>query len=139
MSAPQALSNASKCACGSTRKYIKCCGLYIKKGVLVPTAEVLMRSRYTAYVLNDKKYLLNSWHSSTRPSESDLEDDDVEWASLVVLDTSGGTSSDNDGTVEFIAYYKRHGKSHNKKQQIHEVSRFVKEDNQWFYIDGLIK
>lgn len=138
MSAAQTLSNASKCACGSTRKYIKCCGLYIKKGFQAPTAEELMRSRYTAYVLNDKDYLLNTWHLSTRPVESDLEEEDVEWASLDILASSDGTKSDYTGTVEFIAYYKRCGKLHNKKQHIHEVSNFVKENNQWFYVDGLM-
>ena len=136
MSAQKSISNASKCACGSTLKYIKCCGQYIKKGLKPPSAEALMRSRYSAYVLNNEEYLLNTWHLSTRPSELDLESDDIEWESLEILATNAGTPLDNDGTVEF---YKRHGKSHNKKQQIHEVSRFVKENKQWLYVDGLIR
>lgn len=102
------------------------------------TAVALMRSRYTAYVLDNEKYLLNTWQLSTRPAELDLESDDIEWSSLDILRTSAGTMLDDEGTVEFIAYYKRQGKSHNKKQQIHEVSRFVKENNQWFYVDGQI-
>lgn len=98
-----------------------------------------MCSRYTAYVLNDKDYLLKSWHSSTRPDELDLEDENIEWGALDIIATSAGTPTDDSGTVEFIAYYKRCGKLHNKKQQLHEVSRFVKENNQWLYIDGLIQ
>ena len=72
------LSNASKCACGSSRKYIKCCGQYIKQGIKPQTAEVLMRSRYCAYVLQDEEYLLTTWHPSTRPIQLNLQHDNIE-------------------------------------------------------------
>jgi len=133
-SANKNLSNASKCACGSSRKYIKCCGQYIKQGIKPLTAEVLMRSRYCAYVLQDEEYLLTTWLPSTRPAQLNLQHDNVEWTQLEILATSAGKPLDNTGTVEFIAYYKGEG----QKQQIHEVSQFVKEHNQWLYVDGLI-
>lgn len=135
MSVSKALSNASKCACGSTRKYIQCCGQYIKRGKLPTSAEALMRSRFTAYFLSDEAYLLNTWHVSTRPTELKLEDDKFTWNSLEVISTSAGKSQDKKGTVEFIASYTVQG----KKQQINEVSRFVKDNNQWFYVDGVVE
>ena len=134
MSVSKALSNASKCACGSTRKYIQCCGQYIKRGEQPTSAEALMRSRFTAYFLSDGDYLLKFWHTSTRPAELNLDDDKFTWNSLEVISTSAGKSQDKKGTVEFIASYTEQG----KKQQIHEVSRFVKENSQWFYVDGVV-
>ena len=134
MSVSKALSNASKCACGSTRKYIQCCGRYIKRDALPTSTEALMRSRFTAYFLHDEAYLLKTWHSSTRPTELNLEDEKIEWNSLEVITTSAGKAPDEKGSVEFIASYTVLG----KKQQLHEVSRFVKESNKWFYVDGLV-
>lgn len=135
MSTPKELSNASKCACGSTRKYIQCCGQYIKRGELPASAETLMRSRYTAYVLQDAGYLLKTWHASTRPTELNLQDDNIVWNNLEVIASKHGTISDTEGQVEFIALFSRDG----CRQKIHEVSRFVKEDNHWFYLDAVVE
>ena len=126
------LSRSSKCPCGSQLKYIKCCGQYTKQGNKPLTAEALMRSRYTAYVIKNEQYLLNSWHSSTRPAKLDLDNDSTEWCRLEIVATDAGKPADDKGTVEFIACFK----VHNQRQQLHEVSRFVKEAGQWFYLDG---
>lgn len=93
----------------------------------MPSAEVLMRSRYTAYALQNEQYLLDSWHASTRP-ESISIDPSVQWIRLSIL------NSDNDH-VEFVATYRLQGRAH----KLHENSRFVFEDGKWFYVDGIIK
>ena len=126
----QAISKSAKCPCGSGLKYMKCCGRYIKKAERPATAEMLMRSRYTAYVLQDAEYLLKTWHRSTRPAELDLVSEPVNWNGLEITSTIAGLQKDDNGEVEFIARFK----AHNTSQQLHELSLFVKENNQWFYV-----
>jgi len=94
-----------------------------------------MRSRYTAYVLNDEAYLLDSWHPSTRPEALDLYDDEVDWKQLRIVSTRLGKQQDKSGEVEFIADYL----VHRTRLKIHELSQFVKENNRWFYLNGEIK
>ena len=82
-----------------------------------------MRSRYSAFAVHDADYLLATWHPSTRPSKLRLRD---RWAGLDVLATSAGGLLDAEGTVEFVA--------HHDAGEVHEVSRFVKDDGRWFYV-----
>jgi SEC-C motif-containing protein len=119
------------CPCGSTRPYTACCARYVEGGELAPTAEALMRSRYTAYTLLREAYLLSTWHSSTRPSALDLADDvKTKW---IALEVKRHEQQDADhAIVEFVARYKVNGRAH----RLHEVSRFVREGGRWFYIDG---
>ncbi len=90
-----------------------------------------MRSRYSAYVTNNQAYLLASWHRSTRPSRVRL-DEAQRWLGLRIKRCSGGSESDQEGRVEFIARYKVAGQGH----RLHEDSRFLREDGQWYYVDG---
>lgn len=84
-----------------------------------------MRSRYTAYTLSNDTYLLETWHSSTRPVRIDM-DTSMRWARLEILNSGYDR-------VEFIATYKIQGKAH----RLHENSRFVFENQKWFYLDAL--
>jgi SEC-C motif-containing protein len=97
-----------------------------------PTAEALMRSRYTAYTLLQEHYLLASWHASTRPAALGLaEDVQTKWLGL---DVKRREQQDTDhAVVEFVARYKVNGRAH----RLHEVSRFVREEGKWFYLDGV--
>ncbi len=89
-----------------------------------------MRSRYSAFVRNDEAYLLASWHPDTRPTVLNLsEENPVKWIGLKVI---SHTNEDEKATVEFIARFKINGKA----EKIHELSRFVKEQGRWFYVDG---
>jgi SEC-C motif domain protein len=91
-----------------------------------------MRSRYSAFVLGDGQYLLATWHPTTRPRTLDL-DPSVRWTGLEVLTTTGGSLLGSEGTVEFRAHYVRNGGASAQ----HENSRFVREDGQWRYLDGV--
>jgi len=92
-----------------------------------------MRSRYSAYVIGDEDYLLRSWHKSTRPASLNLNSEsDTKWVGLKLLQTQKGLVSDSEGTVEFVARYKINGKAH----KLHEVSRFIKEADVWYYVSG---
>lgn len=116
------------CPCGAT-DYAACCGLY-HNGMAAPDAAALMRSRYSAYVLKLEPYLLATWHPSTRPAVLDLAADNIKWLGLEVKKHI--TESENRATVEFVARYKSGGRAH----RLHEISRFVREDGSWFYVDG---
>lgn len=90
-----------------------------------------MRSRYTAYVLQDADYLLASWHPSTRPTGIDLNPQQ-KWLGLKIRDVVEG---ETESYVEFVARFKIAGRGH----RLVERSRFVKEDGIWYYVDGIMK
>lgn len=120
------------CPCGANRRYPACCGQWhAGPGHLrAPDAATLMRSRYTAFVMDDLAYLSATWHPSTRPIDLDPNPPGLRWLGLdvrkhVVID-------DNHATVEFVARNKLDGRAH----RLHETSRFVREDGIWFYVDG---
>jgi SEC-C motif-containing protein len=118
------------CPCGSGSSLIDCCSRFIA-GLPVQTAEQLMRSRYTAYVLNNVAYLLATWHASTRPAM--LDEDKTKWLGLKVVNYQQQDASH--AMVEFIARYKIAGRAY----RIHEISQFVFEDGRWFYLDGVLR
>ena len=122
---------ANLCPCNSGNAYSSCCEPLIVGQECAVTAEALMRSRYTAYVVKDVNYLLRTWHSSTRPATM-VPVTISDWYGLHIVRTQAGNESDTHGVVEFKAKAV-YGK---KILNLHEVSRFVKENNQWLYIDG---
>ena len=117
------------CPCGSWQSYERCCQRW-HQGQLPADAEVLMRSRYSAFVLRLEDYLLASWHPQTRPLELNLNVLARRWLGLKILRHEGSTA--NTAIVEFIASYKAGGRAH----KLHERSRFVREDGRWLYVDG---
>ncbi len=120
------------CPCGTGKTYENCCG-YFHSGKGYPlSAESLMRSRYSAFVLKDEKYLFETWHKSKRPKTLDLNTQKINWLRLTVLNIEGGTEKDTTGKVEFIAEFK----ISSKQGKLHEISNFLKEDSKWFYVDG---
>ena len=130
---PTALQNKLPCPCSHNFdiKYQNCCGPY-HLGQVAPDPLTLMRSRYSAYVLKLEDYLLKTWHRSTRPSDSLFGKDDLaSWQSLEIKQHSIAPDGLS-GMVEFVAIYKINGKAH----RLHEKSRFVFENNQWYYLDG---
>ncbi|WP_222928275.1 YchJ family protein [Cellulomonas telluris] len=121
----------ARCPCGSGDTFADCCGRYLTGAAATPTAEALMRSRYTAFATGDAAYLRATWHSSTRPARLDL-DEDVRWVRLDVLGTQAGGPFDDRGVVEFVA----HHRGPDGRGRLHETSRFVREGGRWSYVDG---
>lgn len=122
------------CPCGHRTAYADCCGRYHDGGRLhlqAPTAEALMRSRYSAYVLGLADYLLATWHPGTRPPEIEANPPGLKWLGLDVR--RHAQRDENHGTVEFVARSRLAG---GHAQRLHETSRFVREGGQWFYLDG---
>ena len=127
------LITSDRCPCGSAATYAACCQPW-HLGQAAPTAEALMRSRYTAYVLKLEDYLLQTWHPDTRPAALDLaEDTSTKWLGLEVrrFEATGNDTA----IVEFVARYKVNGKA----ERLHEISRFEKIDREWYYLIGDIK
>lgn len=116
------------CPCGGS-DYAQCCGRFIDGGEVPQTAEQLMRSRYTAYTMRKESYLKATWHPSTRPVDAVTQEDGTKWLGLEVR---RHVPAGDEATVEFIARYKIGGRAH----RLHEVSRFVREDGKWYYVDG---
>lgn len=117
------------CCCGQVKAYIDCCGRYIDAGELPETAEKLMRSRYTAYVLGRTDFLLATWHPHTRPVSLALTTQQ-KWLDLSVKKYE--QLSPEHAVVEFVARYKVAGRTH----CLHEISRFVFERGRWLYVEG---
>jgi SEC-C motif-containing protein len=130
------LLNWSKaCPCGrlsATKALLlaDCCGRYLRdySSLPAPDAESLMRSRYSAFVLGDAAYLLATWHLDTRPQELQF-DAHARWLGLEVRRHQ---SSGDQAEVEFVARFKTAGAA----TRLHEISRFVRQDGRWFYLDG---
>lgn len=123
------------CPCGSKKAFRDCCDPYIQE-LNAPTAEKLMRSRYTAFVVKNIDYLIESLHPKARQDvdKSSIQAwaEDSQWLGLQIVNTQKGQETDTDGTVEFIASYKKDGQIINH----HEKSTFKKEKGRWWFIDG---
>ena len=126
------------CPCGTGKKYIDCCAKPHQNRINARTAEELMRSRYTAFVLANDDYLMDSHHSATRQLHKKQERIDwaksVKWIKLEILSTSLGAENDTEGTVEFKAHFKEGS----QRKILHENSTFVREFGQWVYF-GIVK
>lgn len=123
--------NSILCPCCSGDKYETCCLRFHVGKENAGTAEELMRSRYTANVFKDVQYLLNTWHPDQRPKSLDRKAI-PDWTSLQILRTEAGLRGDSFGIVEFKAIAAAPDAVHH----LHEISRFVEENNVWFYTDG---
>jgi SEC-C motif-containing protein len=120
--------NGRGCPCGLGEDYDSCCGR-LHAGAPAPTAESLMRSRYSAFALGDVGYLLRTWHPSGRPRSLTL-DPALQWTRLAVLETRDGGLFDATGTVRFRAMYLQDG----RRGVLAETSRFVRQDGSWSYV-----
>jgi SEC-C motif-containing protein len=126
---------ADACPCGQASAYDACCGRWHAgpEHLQAPTAEALMRSRYSAFVRQLGPYLLDTWHPSTRPASLGAFDPALRWLGLTVKQVQA--LSPDRATVEFVARSKTAGRAH----RLHETSRFERLDGRWYYVDGLIR
>lgn len=125
------------CPCNTSKFYSECCGKVHESILNAITAEQLMRSRYSAFVLDNMNFLKKS-HSKNTVSSFNFKSvsrwtKKVEWVKLEILSTKKGKDSDESGYVEFKAFYFENGFI----EFIHGKSQFVKQDNHWVYLDEL--
>jgi len=116
----------------ATRPYATCCGNFHAgpHHLLAPDAEALMRSRYSAFVLDLTDYLLATWHPSTRPTLVESNPPELKWLGLEVR--RHAQQDADHATVEFVARSKQGGRA----RRLHETSRFVRVQGRWLYVDG---
>lgn len=129
------MSANDTCPCDSALPYARCCGRWHAgpEHLQAPTAEALMRSRYSAYVLDQRDYLLATWHPSQRPPTIAPPEPGLRWLGLEVRRHE--VQDEAHATVEFVARSKLGGRA----MRLHERSRFVREGGCWFYLDGDIR
>ena len=126
----------SECPCGSGIDLDKCCGPVVAGEKPALTAEALMRSRYTAFVLGNLVHIENTYawdkrEGLDRPGNKNMFGA-VEWVGLEIFSTSGGLEGDETGTVDFAARFRQDGKI-----LVHrENSKFRRENDRWVYVDG---
>jgi SEC-C motif-containing protein len=126
----------SDCPCTSGKPFSSCCRPYLKGEKKAPTAEVLMRSRYSAFANHAVEYIRDTIDPDHR---SDFDEKSIrkwsegsEWPRLEIIKCEKGGDGDTEGTVEFVAHYL----TDNKPLKYHEIARFKKRGDQWYYIDG---
>lgn len=131
------ISPNDSCPCGSSKKYKKCCKIF-HIGTSPKTALELMKSRYTAYVLGDSKYIIKTTHKENKDFNLDITSwsesikdfsNNSEFNGLVILDFIDG---EKEAFVTFKALITQHGQD----SSFTEKSKFYKIDNQWLYHSG---
>lgn len=127
------LAPAAPCPCGSGAAYLACCGRY-HAGPLhlqAPDPQALMRSRYSAFVLDLRDYLLATWHPDHRPTDIEAPEPGLRWLGLQVKHAA--MHGPDRGEVGFVARSKLGGRAH----RLAERSEFVREGGRWFYTCAL--
>lgn len=125
------VGDAEPCPCGSGATLGECCRPLHAQQRRAETAEQLMRSRYTAYVLRDDDHVFRTWHPRTRPDDVSTSPQ-LRWHGLEVLGTEAGGPDDDHGLVEFRAHWSTPSDS----GALHESSRFDRRAGRWFYSGG---
>ncbi|MEO1889380.1 MAG: YchJ family protein [Cycloclasticus sp.] len=129
--------SSALCRCGSGKIFTQCCQPFINRSSLPSTAEQLMRSRFTAFALVNIQYLSDTHYPSKRSANElhELQQNSLHtsWIELTILDTQDGLSSDSIGTVAFTAVFY----ANQQYFELVENSSFIKENQQWFYIEGI--
>jgi SEC-C motif-containing protein len=124
------------CPCDSDQSFVSCCEPFLKGSQRVTTAEQLMRSRYSAYCSANVNYLIASHHPSRRQTnDASMYKRAIRttrWIKLTVVECKQGNADDYTGDVIFVASFVQD----DTLGQLYERSHFVKEEGQWFYLDG---
>lgn len=124
------------CPCCSGKQFSECCGPIVEHSIKAPTAESLMRARYTAYAMCNIDFLYASSGKEVQdefdPEASRRWAEGSQWDGMEVISTEKGTEADDDGIVEFIARYSVNG----TEFEHHERSIFQRVNGEWKFIDG---
>lgn len=96
-----------------------------------------MRSRYTAFCIHDKSYLIKTHHPSRRLVDDSIKIEEtfhaMKWMGLKIIKAWGDEKDPRVGFVEFVAFYEKNPPGYG---QMHELSRFLNENGKWFYLGG---
>jgi len=130
------MSNGKLCPCGSQKELEQCCLPIIKNRQEAPTAERLMRARYSAFALGEIDFIISSHHSETATGIDRgyiaKWSKESEWNGLEIVKTENGLEADETGRVIFHAFYRRDRESISHS----ENAFFKKENNSWKFYDS---
>lgn len=127
------------CPCTSKKPYDRCCGPFHAGAAAPETAELLMRSRFSAYALGKVDYLIATRPEAKRPEENREElvtyCKSVQCVGLKIVNREKGGKADDTGIVTFHASLQTNG-----RRSLHiETSTFARESGRWVYVDGVVK
>ena len=127
-----------KCYCNSQKNYDECCLPYLSNTLNPKTPEQLMRSRYSAFCTKNINYLIATHYPLKREEKEEeiLEETikNTQWLGLKVLKTEKDKKESNIEYVEFAAFYQ----TNDNYGQLHEKSKFIYENDRWYYVDGIL-
>ena len=133
MRAAHVVAADGPCPCGRGPRYADCCGRF-HAGPLhlqAPDPESLMRSRYSAFALDLRDYLLATWHPEHRPDAIEPPEPGLRWLGLEVKEAR--ETGPDQGEVTFVARSKVGGRAH----RLTERSGFVRVGGRWLYTCAL--
>lgn len=126
------------CPCGSTKKYKKCCKTFHDNISIPKTALELMKSRYCAYAVSNANYIISTSHEKNIDFSTDLNSwqkdilsfcTNTKFEKLEIIDFI-------EGEFESYVTFKAYLFQNNQDVSFVEKSRFLKENDKWFYVDG---
>ncbi len=124
------------CPCGSGRAFAQCCEPFILGASLPPTAEALMRSRYSAYTVKAIDYICDGRAPEERQNVNrpmiEKWANSAKWQGLDIHSVEGGNAADTAGVIDFSVRFAMDGRS----QVYREISTFRQEDGRWYYVNG---
>ena len=134
------MTEQTHCLCGNHISFEQCCNPYLTNQSFPKTAEALMRSRYSAFVVRNATYIQETMRDPalTHFNQEHISESTLHWIKLDVMDTSLGSESDFEGYVTFRAYYKNED-GNNAIFYLEEKSFFKKVEDRWYYVDGDVK
>ena len=127
--APRSIAPDAPCPCGSGQTYAACCGPIIARERPAADAEQLMRSRFTAFALENYEHVHRT-HLPTfrKPYVPEPVGDSVQWTRLQIHQHTPGPQPDH-ATVEFTAWFS----NGEREGAHHEKAEFKRIDGEWIY------
>lgn len=124
------------CPCGQGH-YVQCCQPLHLGHTSAQTATQLMRSRYSAFAMQQINYIVKTTalgqQHALNVAELTTWSQSNQWLRLEVLNANEKLDKTH-ALVEFNAYY-HDGTSFHLH---HEISHFVKHENLWYFLDPTI-
>lgn len=131
------MSLLQDCPCGQGQ-YANCCQPLHSRLKIANTAEQLMRSRYSAFALQQVNYILQT---TALGQQTALDRDAIadwsqsnDWLKLEVIQHQPKVDKTH-ALVEFKAHYCDKNQGEKQQHIHHEISHFVLHQQQWYFLD----
>ncbi|MFI5363220.1 MAG: YchJ family protein [Elusimicrobiota bacterium] len=130
------MTATTACPCDSGKEFLACCEPYVAGKALAPTAEALMRARYTSYATGRVDFIEKTHAPESRADfdrkASEKWAKESTWHGLKIVATKGGGEKDSTGVVSFVARFSTGGEDFEHR----EIATFRREGGNWFFVDG---